>query len=172
MAAEFVSAVALRLTRAEFLVLALGGECASRLKGAGRLALASADIDVASGGDGAEVEVAVGHVLAHEGIEDPSAADHAGSSVDVGVPAAFSGGCAIRRVGESLAGLVDRGNDGAVGAARADEVDGAEGPDGSGRILADVGLRARIVGRTSGPVAEDTVADVVESREGGGFTEE
>lgn len=160
------------MAAAEFLVHALAGVGVDVAGGisAGGLSLASADIDDASGGDGREVEVAVRHGLAHEGVEDPGAANVA--LVESGVPAAFGRGDARRLIGVVLAHGGDGGDGVAVGAVRADELDGAERPGRRSRVLADVRLRARIVAGTSSPVSEGAEADVREAGESRRFAEE
>ena len=167
---KFRRASGLSLAVAEFLVSASGGESASRVGIAVRLRLTLADIFRAGGGDGREVEVAVRHRLAHEGIENPEATDIA--LVVGAVPTAFSGGSALSLSGVVTALGSDSREDITVGAVRANEINRTVRPSRRIGILADVGLRARIVAWASSPVAEGTEADVGESRKGRRFTEE
>lgn len=170
-AAEVGDTVAVGLAGAEFLVLATrGGEGA--IAGAISGGLAGADVGLAGGGDGAEVEEAVRQGLAEEGVECEGATALALTTVDVGVPAAFCGGNAGILGGAGEAGGGDGADGVAVGAVGADEVDGAVSPCGRIGILANVGLRARIRAWAGGPHAKDTEASVGEARERGGFAEE
>ena len=171
-AAEIGDAVAVGLALAEFLVLAgaVSGECASTSAVAG--GLAGADVVLAGGGDGAEVEEAVRQRLAEEGVKSPGASKLALATVDVGVPAAFSGVTACSFGGAEEAGSGDGADGVAVGAVFADEVDRSVGPGRRISVLADVRLRARIAAGASSPHAEDAEAGVGESGEGRGLAEE